>query len=65
MVVSGFRSSACRARNADLAGNRAVAVRDALVALGVRAQQIALKKPVKTQASGANAEARRVEVSLQ
>ena len=66
VVVSGFHDSTGNAaRNADLARQRAVAVRDALVALGVRAQQIVLKKPVKTQASGANAEARRVEVSLQ
>lgn len=65
VVVSGFHDSTGNAaRNADLARQRAVAVRDALVALGVRSNNIELKKPVTTQASGANTEARRVEVSL-
>jgi len=66
VVVSGFHDSTGNAaRNAALAKQRAFAVRDALVALGVPGNKIELKKPVKTEASGANDEARRVEVSLQ
>ncbi len=53
------------ARAMALAKQRAFAVRDALVAVGVPAKKIELKKPVKMQASGTNDEARRVEVSLQ
>ena len=66
VVVSGFHDSTGNAaRNAALAKQRAFAVRDALAALGVPANKMELKKPVKTQASGSNDEARRVEVSLQ
>jgi outer membrane protein OmpA-like peptidoglycan-associated protein len=65
-VVSGFHdASGNAARNAELAKQRAFAVRDALLAQGVPGTKIELKKPVKTQASGSNDEARRVEVSLQ
>ena len=65
-VVSGFHDATGNAaRNADLAKQRAFAVRDALTALGVPASKIELKRPVKTHASGSNDEARRVEVSLQ
>lgn len=66
VVVSGFHDSTGNAaRNAELAKQRAFAVRDALVAQGVPVNRIELKKPVKTQASGSNDEARRVEVRLQ
>ncbi|OQW89881.1 MAG: hypothetical protein BWK72_01170 [Rhodoferax ferrireducens] len=66
VVVSGFHDGTGNAaRNAALAKQRAFAVRDALVAVGVPAKKIELKKPVKMQASGTNDEARRVEVSLQ
>jgi len=65
-AVSGFHdASGNAARNAELSKQRAFAVRDALTALGVPVSKIELKKPVKTQASGSNDEARRVEVSLQ
>mgnify|MGYP000721068478 CR=1 FL=1 len=50
--------------NAELAKQRAFAVRDALKALGVAEDKIELKKPEETTASGSNAEARRVEVAL-
>ena len=43
---------------------RAFAVRDALKALGVAEDKIELKKPEDMLASGSNAEARRVEVSI-
>lgn len=64
-VVSGFHDASGNAvRNAELAKQRAFAVRDALKALGVPVNKIALNKPVKAQAAGSNDEARRVEVSL-
>lgn len=64
-VVSGFHdATGDAAQNAELAKNRALAVREALKALGVAEDRIELKKPEETQASGSNAEARRVEVAL-
>ena len=64
-VVSGFHdATGDAAQNAELAKNRALAVRDALQALGVAEDRIELKKPEATQGTGSNAEARRVEVVL-
>ena len=64
-VVSGFHdATGDAALNAELAKQRAFAVRDALKALGVAEDKIELKKPEETTASGSNAEARRVEVVL-
>lgn len=64
-VVSGFHDATGDAAiNAELAKQRAYAVRDALKALGVAEDKIELKKPEETTASGNNAEARRVEVAL-
>ncbi len=64
-LVSGFHdATGDAALNAELAKQRAFAVRDALVALGVAADGIELKKPEETLASGSNDQARRVEVSL-
>lgn len=64
-VVSGFHDATGDAAiNAELAKQRAFAVRDALKALGVAEDKIELKKPEETTASGNNAEARRVEVAL-
>lgn len=64
-VVSGFHDATGDAAvNAELSKQRAIAVRDALKALGVAEEMIELKKPEQTQASGTNAEARRVEVIL-
>ena len=64
-VVSGFHdATGDAAQNAELAKNRALAVRDALKALGVAEDRIELKKPEATQGTGSNAEARRVEVVL-
>jgi len=40
-------------------------VRDALKALGVAEDKVELKKPEQTLASGSDAEARRVEVTVQ
>ncbi len=65
-VVSGFTdSTGDTVKNEELAKLRAFAVRDAIKAAGVAEDKIDLKKPETLTASGANAEARRVEVSLQ
>ena len=64
-VVSGFHdATGDAALNEELAKQRAFAVRDALKALGVAEDKVELRKPEVTQASGSNAEARRVEVTL-
>lgn len=64
-VVSGFHdATGDAAQNAELAKQRALAVRDALKGLGVAEDKIELKKPEVTTASGSNTEARRVEVAL-
>ncbi|HQQ71829.1 MAG TPA: OmpA family protein [Alicycliphilus sp.] len=64
-VVSGFHDATGDAAiNEELAKKRALAVRDALKALGVAEDKGELKKPEITQGSGSNAEARRVEVVL-
>ena len=65
VVISGFHDSTGNAaQNAELAKNRALKVKDALVALGVPADKIQLEKPAATAGDGNNAEARRVEVVL-
>jgi outer membrane protein OmpA-like peptidoglycan-associated protein len=64
--ISGFHdATGDAAANEELAKQRAMAVRDALKALGVAEDKIDLKKPEDTQASGSNAQARRVEVTLE
>lgn len=66
LVISGFHDATGNAaQNAELAKQRALAVRDALTAAGVAQGQIELKKPEQITGSGPNAEARRVEISLQ
>jgi outer membrane protein OmpA-like peptidoglycan-associated protein len=66
VLVSGFHdASGDAAINAELAKQRAVAVRDALQQLGVAADHIELKKPEQTQAAGPAEQARRVEVTLE
>jgi outer membrane protein OmpA-like peptidoglycan-associated protein len=65
LVISGFHdATGDAAKNAALAKQRAVAVRDALKAAGVPERQIELKKPEQLTGSS-DAEARRVEISLQ
>lgn len=65
-VVSGFHdSTGSAASNAELARQRAFAVRDALKALGVADNRIELRRPEQTPDGGSNAEARRVEVAVQ
>jgi outer membrane protein OmpA-like peptidoglycan-associated protein len=65
VVISGFHdASGDAAKNAELAKQRALAVRDALKAQGVAEDKVELKKPEETLASGPAAEARRVEVTV-
>jgi K(+)-stimulated pyrophosphate-energized sodium pump len=65
-VVSGYHdASGDPALNAELARQRAVAVRDALKTAGVPEDKVELKKPEQTTAGGPAAEARRVEVVVQ
>jgi K(+)-stimulated pyrophosphate-energized sodium pump len=65
-VVSGFHdASGDPAKNAELAKQRALSVRDALKAAGVAEDKIELKKPEQLTGSGDAAQARRVEVVLQ
>jgi outer membrane protein OmpA-like peptidoglycan-associated protein len=65
LAVSGFHDATGDAAvNAELAKQRAIAVRDTLVGLGVAAGKIELKKPEDTSGTGSNAQARRVEVSV-
>lgn len=64
-VISGFHdSTGDAALNEQLAKQRALAVRDALVAQGVAVEKIDLRKPEVLAGSGPDAEARRVEVIL-
>ena len=66
VAISGFHDATGNAaQNAELAKQRALAVRDVLVAAGVAEGQIELKKPEQIADNGSDAEARRVEISLQ
>lgn len=65
-VISGYHdTTGDPARNEELAKQRALAVRDALTALGIGEDKLQLRKPEVTSADGSNAEARRVEVTLE
>jgi outer membrane protein OmpA-like peptidoglycan-associated protein len=65
LVLSGFHdSTGDPAMNAELAKQRAFAVRDALMGAGVAESSMELKKPEETTGTGNNAEARRVEVLI-
>ena len=50
--------------NRDLAKRRALGVRDALIAQGIPAQRLILRKPEQTTGSGNNPDAHRVELLL-
>ena len=66
LLLSGFHdATGDTVKNAELARQRAMAVRDALLVAGVGASQVELKNPEQTLAGGSDAEARRVEVSVQ
>lgn len=65
LVLSGFHdATGDPAFNAELAKQRALAVRNALVGAGVAEASMELKKPVQTTGTGNDAEARRVEVMI-
>ena len=64
LVVSGYHdASGDAAANAELAKQRALAVRDLLATAGVSEQRIELAKPAAA-IGGTDAEARRVDVTL-
>lgn len=66
VLLSGFHDlSGDPAKNAELAKQRASAVRDALVAGGVDASLVKLRKPESTVGSGSPEEGRRVEIRVQ
>jgi len=65
LVISGFHDATGDAAfNAELAKQRATAVRDTLMGAGVANASIELKQPEQTTGSGNAAEARRVEVMI-
>jgi K(+)-stimulated pyrophosphate-energized sodium pump len=64
--VSGFHDpTGKKARNEELALNRARAARGALERAGIARERIVMQKPQVTTGSGGAAEARRVEVAVQ
>ena len=68
VAIAGFHdATGDAAQNAELAKQRALAVRSALTAAGVAESQIELNKPkqIAGTGTGSNAEARSVEISLQ
>jgi outer membrane protein OmpA-like peptidoglycan-associated protein len=65
VVISGFHdASGSAVKNAELAKQRAMAVRHALEANGVSPNQLVMSKPEMTKGKGDAREARRVEVQL-
>lgn len=63
LLISGFHdATGDPAKNAELAKERAKAVREALVAAGVDRARLVMRKPESLVGSSDNAEARRVEV---
>lgn len=65
LVLAGYHdASGDPAKNAELAKERAKAVREALKSAGIDAARIALRKPESTLGDGNGQEARRVEIRL-
>lgn len=65
LTISGFHDATGDAAiNAELAKNRAMSVRDALVNAGVPADNLELMKPEQSTGTGNDAQARRVEVRI-
>jgi outer membrane protein OmpA-like peptidoglycan-associated protein len=66
VLISGFHdASGDPAQNAELAKNRALAVRHALEANGVAPDRLVMSKPAVTTGGGDPKEARRVELRVQ
>ena len=65
-VISGYHDPRGeKAKNEELAKNRAMSVRDVLMAAGVAESRFDLRKPQETTGTGDNAEARRVELTVE
>lgn len=65
-VLSGFHDPrGDKAKNEQLAKDRAKSVRDVLRSAGIDETRIEMRKPQETMGSGDNAEARRVELSIE
>ena len=65
VAIAGFHDATGNAaQNAELAKQRALVVRNALMAAGLSESQIELSKPEQIASTGSDAEARRVEISL-
>ncbi|MBK7648300.1 MAG: OmpA family protein [Betaproteobacteria bacterium] len=66
VLLSGFHDqSGDPAHNAELAKQRALSVRDALVAGGVAMERVKMRKPESTVGTGSAEEGRRVEIRVQ
>ena len=66
VLISGYHDETGGAAvNAEVAKDRAVAVKDALVAAGLAADKVKMRKPAVTLGGADPAEARRVEVRVQ
>lgn len=66
VLISGYHDETGGAAiNAEVAKARAVAVKDALIAAGVAAEKVKMRKPAVTLGGTDAAEARRVEVRVQ
>ncbi len=65
LSISGYHDkTGDAAKNADLAKNRAMAVKNVLISAGVPEDRIMLQKPVETTGAADDKEARRVEVTV-
>ena len=65
IVITGYTDrTGNHAANVDLAKQRAIAVRDALLKAGVPAERLQLKEPLDITGSGADTDARRVDVTV-
>jgi K(+)-stimulated pyrophosphate-energized sodium pump len=65
VTISGFHdTTGDKAKNEELAKERAKAVREALKAGGIAEDRVEMKKPESVAGTGDNAEARRVEVAV-
>jgi outer membrane protein OmpA-like peptidoglycan-associated protein len=63
LLISGFHdATGDPVKNADLAKERAKAVREALVSAGVDRARLVMRKPESTTGEGDNPQARRVEI---
>jgi outer membrane protein OmpA-like peptidoglycan-associated protein len=66
VLLSGFHDQSGSAEvNAQVARDRALSVRDALVSAGIPVERVLLRRPAVTLGGGDAAEARRVEIRVQ